>query len=245
MLRSGFLVVERELAAFAGLELLAAPATAGDDASSSLLARRVDEDHGIAKVMPSCFEQHGGVEDDRLGAARAADGVDLLFKGLPNTWMRNAFQILQSLPALWRIAEDFAAQGRAVDGSGRIENVCSETIADLLLNVRITEDLVSDGVAIDHHDAAPVREFAGDRTLAGSDAADEGEHGNRRLYSRRTLERLNREDFLTMQQTAVSTWTARLIRGASSSQRGNKRHVQRPIVRESTAGVNKKWQGVL
>ena len=222
MLRSDFLVFERELAAFACFKLLDAPAAIGDHASLSLLARRVDEDHGIAKVMPSCFEQNRGIKDDGVGAARAADGVYLMFKCLSNSRMRYPFQIPQSLPALWGIAEDFAAKRRAVDGSVRIENIRSETFTDLVLDVRITEDLVAGGIAVDHHDAAPVREFAGDRTLSGSDAADEGEDGDRRLCSRRTLERLNREDFLTMQQTAVSAWTARLIRGASSSQRGTK-----------------------
>ena len=66
------------LGSLAGLEDLRRPAALLGDTAHPLGARRVDEDHQIAQIVPAGFEQDGRVEHDRPVSLAAGFSVDRL-----------------------------------------------------------------------------------------------------------------------------------------------------------------------
>lgn len=130
------------------MEFLGGPSACRSNSLQPKFQWSVNENHGVAELLPAGFEQQGSIEDSGRGV-----------------W-RNVFELIEDLGAdagpddaielfagglLFRgIAEDDCREFGAVDFAGSIGNLRTKLLQELLADSRAEQLLVTDAVSVDY-----------------------------------------------------------------------------------------------
>ena len=171
---------ERPLDLLAGGEDFGRPPSRGFEPGQADLGRGVDEDHEIAKRVPARLVEDRRVENDRVVPAPAGFARDRLLEGLPHGRMEDRFQVAERLGP----GKDDRTQGPTVDRPAdpelpeRLENLLAESFEDPVSTGALLQENMADLVGVEQQTAL-AREDRGHLALAGTDAADHPDDGNR------------------------------------------------------------------
>lgn len=147
----GLLLIERKLAGFAGGQHGRVPAAFGDPLLSQFF-RDVDKHDGIADVVPPCFEQHGGIQQNHVGLIRVPQCLDGSRELLPDQGVNDGFQVVAVLSVVRLGSENLPAQGGPLNFSRIVEDIVSETSPDLLFGGGISQYFVPETINVDGGD---------------------------------------------------------------------------------------------
>lgn len=141
-------LVQRELGALSGRDLVGRPAAIGQKPGVALIGGGVDKRDNVAQGVPTGFEQDGRVEHDGGRLSFADDPADRLFEGRPHFGVKDRLQG----PQPNRVGEDDRPQNLAVD-PGRVargQDFGSEPGDDVLTRRGLVKQGVADPVGVKH-----------------------------------------------------------------------------------------------
>lgn len=133
--------------------------------------------------MPTGFQKHGRVQQNRVRLSGRPRGLNLLRQNLTNLRMNNPFQIGPGLLRVAAAAEDASGQFRSNHISLLVENGITETLMQTVLDGGIQQCIVPRPVSIDHGNrfpsiTAPRRQFPSDGALSRTDPSDDANDRN-------------------------------------------------------------------
>ncbi len=125
----------------------------------------------VAQFVPTPFEHHGGIQDDRLVAVGSACLLDLSGQRLGDNRMCDSFELLETLTCDGRIGgKDDFGQLSAVDLTGGVQDLGAETSHDRLSHIRLSEHGVAKLVGVDPKRTETFK-TSRDKGLAAGDTA--------------------------------------------------------------------------
>jgi hypothetical protein len=166
--------IEGKLGGLASFQIGLGPA-ASANVAEALFVGGVHEDDGVTDVVPTGFEHHRGVEQNRLDVASLAGLADAAFDFPADAGMQDRVEVGEGRRSLRVVGEDDPAQGTAIDGSVGTEDFVSESSAKLVEYGWIIEELMPDGIPIDEQEGPPVGDLPCDGGFARPDAAEEAD----------------------------------------------------------------------
>jgi len=169
------------LGMLAKFEILGRPAPFSVDSSEALVVRRVDEENGVAKVVPSRLKKDRRIEHD-AGLAISRRPRNGTFERLPHRRMKDRFKIA----ACVGIGEDDPGQCLAIDlrlrgfsaFDCRREDDRAEPFDNEVARRSLREQGMTNRVGVEPMEPQ-VGEHDGSQALARSNPADETNHGYR------------------------------------------------------------------
>lgn len=147
---------------FAAVEFFGGPAAGGGDALLAEFEWGLDEDGGVAVVVPAGFEEECGIEHDGFGGLRGV--ADLVQDFGLDSGLHDAIQGLAAGLLCGRISEDESSEFWAVDFAVCGCDLGAEVLYELAADGWHEQLLVSDAVGVDHMNGEPC-EGGDDRRL--------------------------------------------------------------------------------
>lgn len=149
-IRQPALLSQWPLASFAPIQFVLRPAAMLQHAGQPDGSRTVNQYHPAAKVSPASFQQNCGIQQDHPAAGLTPGRVNTGLNSSPDFRMHNPFQLPAGGQELGSISKNLSSQCLAVNLPLIAENLVTKSLAQLLLDLGRQQDLVADGVCIQH-----------------------------------------------------------------------------------------------
>lgn len=153
------------------MKFLRSPAASLLDAMQSNIVWCLDENHRIALPLPTRFEQHGRIQQNRLTLGLLSAG-DLIDDASLDLRMNDLFQVVPGGAMLFGITEDPPGECSSLHIPLRVEDAIAELSSQRGLHVTRHQSVMPEPVGVDDMDVGLSRYPPRDGTLSRADSAD-------------------------------------------------------------------------